>query len=117
MITPARMTKVQGYYEKHGALTLLFGRFIPFGVRNSLFLTAGMGKMNFARFAVYDFIACMISVVTFFILYVHYGTKMLNLVLENNKYVFLIALVVVSVLVLRSRSKIKTSEDNLANKH
>jgi membrane protein DedA with SNARE-associated domain len=52
---------VQQYYKKYGFWTLLIGRFIPFGVRNCLFLTAGMGKMHFGKFILSDGIACLCS--------------------------------------------------------
>jgi len=56
-----KIDQVQQYYEKYGFLTLLVGRFIPFGVRNCLFLTAGLGKMHFGKFILSDGIACAIS--------------------------------------------------------
>lgn len=103
MITPKRLIKIQSYYQRYGGLTLICGRFIPFGVRNGLFLTAGMGKMNFLKFAMYDLMACSVSVVTFFCLYLIYGQKMLDFVLSNNKYIFLAAVVVVLIIVLKKK--------------
>lgn len=60
-IKPERLDQIHSYYEKYGFWTLLVGRFIPFGVRNCLFLTAGMGKMPFNRFLISDGIACLLS--------------------------------------------------------
>ena len=42
--------QIENYYTKYGVVTLLIGRFIPFGVRNCLFVTAGIGKMRFWKF-------------------------------------------------------------------
>ena len=56
-----RLEKIQAFYACYGFLTLLVGRFIPFGVRNALFITAGLGNMSFIRFIVADGIACIIS--------------------------------------------------------
>ena len=39
----------------------MVGRFIPFGVRNCLFLTAGLVKMHFGKFLLSDGIACVLS--------------------------------------------------------
>lgn len=65
-----KLIQIQHYYDRYGFWTLLVGRFIPFGVRNCLFLTAGMGKMPFFRFIVSDGIACLASNSTlFFIAY------------------------------------------------
>ena len=56
-----QLAKVTKFYSKYGSLTLLFGRFIPFGVRNLLFMSAGMGKMHFGKFILVDGIACLLS--------------------------------------------------------
>jgi membrane protein DedA with SNARE-associated domain len=63
-----RVDQIQKYYEKYGFWTLLIGRFIPFGVRNALFLTAGLGKMHFGRFILSDGIACLTSNTALFFL-------------------------------------------------
>ncbi|NGX62943.1 MAG: Inner membrane protein [Candidatus Anoxychlamydiales bacterium] len=60
-IPKRKLAKVKLFYKKYGFFTLLVGRFIPFGVRNCLFLTAGMTRMNFTKFAISDGIACLIS--------------------------------------------------------
>jgi membrane-associated protein len=56
-----KIDQIHSYYEKYGFWTLLIGRFIPFGVRNALFLTAGLGKMPFGKFLLSDGIACAFS--------------------------------------------------------
>ncbi|HSX26316.1 MAG TPA: DedA family protein [Chlamydiales bacterium] len=56
-----RIDQIHAYYAKYGFFTLLVGRFIPFGVRNCLFLTAGLGRMPFGRFLLSDGIACICS--------------------------------------------------------
>lgn len=63
-----RIDQIQDYYSKYGFLTLLIGRFIPFGVRNALFLTAGLGKMPFGKFILSDGLACVLSNTTLFTL-------------------------------------------------
>lgn len=73
MIKKERIEQVRGYYAKYGMLTLLIGRFIPFGVRNCLFAAAGMGKMKFWKFLISDGIACLISNTTLFTLAYIFG--------------------------------------------
>jgi membrane protein DedA with SNARE-associated domain len=63
-----RIDQIHKYYHKYGFWTLLVGRFIPFGVRNCLFLTAGLGKMPFGKFLLSDGIACACSNTTLFTL-------------------------------------------------
>lgn len=65
-VPPKRLLQAQEFYRKHGFYTLIIGRFIPFGVRNALFLTAGLGKMSFPRFLASDAIACLLSNTTLF---------------------------------------------------
>ncbi len=60
-IPEKRIIQTEKFYEKYGFFTLLFGRFIPFGVRNCLFITAGIGKMPFGKFLLSDGIACAVS--------------------------------------------------------
>jgi membrane-associated protein len=56
-----RIHQTEKFYHKYGFWTLLIGRFIPFGVRNCLFITAGIGRMHFGKFLLSDGIACFIS--------------------------------------------------------
>ena len=58
MVSKEKVNQISDFYKKYGMITLMGGRFIPFGVRNALFLTAGLGKMNFFKFALSDLIAC-----------------------------------------------------------
>lgn len=68
-----RLDQFHHFYEKYGFWTLIIGRFIPFGVRNCLFLTAGMGRMNFGKFILSDGIACLLSNTTLFTLSYYAG--------------------------------------------
>lgn len=60
-IPKKKLVFAQNFYKKYGFWTLLIGRFIPFGVRNCLFLTAGLGRMPFGKFILSDGIACITS--------------------------------------------------------
>jgi membrane protein DedA with SNARE-associated domain len=92
MVPQERIDKIHNFYEKYGIVTLLVGRFIPFGVRNGLFLTAGLGQMKFIKFALSDLTACTISTITFFTLYYHYGNTVIDYVKEGNIVIFSIVL-------------------------
>lgn len=56
-----RVDRITAYYERYGFATLAIGRFIPFGVRNCLFFTSGMVKLDFGRFLLADGIGCFSS--------------------------------------------------------
>ena len=95
MASAERIEKISHYYENYGVITLLLGRFIPFGVRNGLFMTAGLSKMNPVKFALADLVAATISVTTFFYLYYSYGESVVALVKQFNVVIFTLALIFV----------------------
>lgn len=70
LLKPERMDRVRNFYEKYGLWTLIIGRFIPFGVRNCIFMTTGFSQFSFSRFILLDAIACFFWCTTCF--YVFY---------------------------------------------
>jgi membrane-associated protein len=73
MVSEKRFQRMKVFYQDYGFLTLLVGRFIPFGVRNCLFITAGMTRMHFGKFIISDGIACFISNTALFTLAYSFG--------------------------------------------
>lgn len=61
-----RLEKIRIYYKRYALLTLIVGRFIPFGFRNCLFLSAGLSKMSYRSFVIKDAIAATIWTSTVF---------------------------------------------------
>lgn len=105
MVSAEQINKISAYYEKYGVITLILGRFIPFGVRNGLFLTAGLGKMNFIKFALSDLLACTISTITFFTLYFHYGENVISYIQQGNIAVFSLLLIALGIFWYRKKRK------------
>ncbi len=68
-----RMKKIRNFYEKYGFLTLLIGRFIPFGVRNCIFMSSGMSRFNFFRFIFMDAFACLLWSGLYFYLFYNFS--------------------------------------------
>jgi membrane protein DedA with SNARE-associated domain len=68
--------RIRHALDKHGILTFIVCRFIPFGVRNTLFITSGFFGLPFRRFALYDLIAISISTNTLFFLVYIFGEEM-----------------------------------------
>jgi membrane protein DedA with SNARE-associated domain len=60
LLSQDRLERVKKFYDHYGLWTLLIGRFIPFGVRNCIFMSTGMSKMSFLKFIVRDALACSI---------------------------------------------------------
>ena len=88
-----RIAKIAKFFHRYGMLTLVVGRFIPFGVRNGLFLTAGITRMKFAKFALSDFIACTISTSVLFYLYYQFGSSIVEIVKKFNIVFFSLAII------------------------
>lgn len=110
-----KLDQIQNYYEKYGFWTLLIGRFIPFGVRNCLFLTAGMGKMPFPRFLLSDGIACICSNTVLFTIAYSLG-KNYNVLLNGLKFfniaLFTAFLVLIICLIWYKKYKKSTAQSN-----
>ncbi len=104
MISRDKVSRISHFYEQYGVVTLLLGRFIPFGVRNGLFLTAGLGKMEFKRFAFCDLIACTVSTVSYFSLYYIYGEMIIDYIKRTQKAIFILGLIIVLVWLWKRRS-------------
>ena len=101
-----QINKVSAFYAKYGLGALFFGRFVPFGVRNALFLTAGIGRMKPIKFIAIDTLACTISCSFFFSLYYKYGSSVVEFVKQANFLIFGVVLIaVIFWLVKRRRAK------------
>ena len=88
------LEQVQSFYNQYGIPTLFFGRFIPFGVRNALFFSAGLSKMNPVKFVVTDFFACLLAIMFYFSLYYNIGKSILKSVDTAKMFLFGLAVVV-----------------------
>jgi membrane protein DedA with SNARE-associated domain len=102
LISAERLAKTQKFYEKYGLLTLLIGRFIPFGVRNCIFLASGMSRLQFWKFALWDLVACSVwCSLSFYLFYtvgqnyqaLHGHLKMINIILLSVFAVSLIGVI------------------------
>ena len=92
VIPPKALEKMHYYLDKYGIFTFIVCRFIPFGVRNTLFFTSGFFNLRFRWFVLYDIIAALISINTLFFLTYYFG--------EAVKRPFKIAGLVLFVLVV-----------------
>ncbi len=74
-LTPRRRKLVAKTIDDYGFRTFLVVRFIPFGVRNTLWLCSGFVKLPFKNFAFYDSLAALISCSTLYYLVLFLGAK------------------------------------------
>ena len=59
-LSSQRRLTIERFFHRYGFLTLFIGRMIPFGIRNSVFMAAGAGKMHFGRFLLGDGLGCLL---------------------------------------------------------
>ena len=72
-LTPQRLKKIQNFYHKRGLITLILGRFIPFGIRNGLFMSIGISSFSFRKFLLWDLLAVFIWSTSCFYLFYKIG--------------------------------------------
>ena len=53
----------QAFYQKHGMMAFILGRFLPI-VRTFVTILAGMAKIDFAKFLIFNFLGATIWIVT-----------------------------------------------------
>jgi membrane protein DedA with SNARE-associated domain len=73
LFSPKKIIKIHRYLDRYGIFAFIVGRFIPFGVRNTMFMTSGLFGLKLRRFAIYDTTAAIISVSTLFFLAYNFG--------------------------------------------
>lgn len=112
MFPSSRLDKIGNFYKNYGFLTLLIGRFIPFGIRNGIFMSSGISKAPFNLFLLRDIIPCLIWTSSSFYLFHKLGThyevlihymKIINICLFSS---FAVALI---TYICYKRKKVKKS--------
>jgi len=73
LIPEKALDKMHYYLDKYGILTFIVVRFIPFGVRNTLFFAAGFFKLRLRFFIINDVLGAIISINTLFFLTYRFG--------------------------------------------
>lgn len=121
IITPRRIEVLHSYYEKFGVLTFIIGRFIPGGVRNALFMSAGLGKMPFLIFIARDAVACLISCSALFYIGYISGEHLEQIISFLAKYdkiafIFFCTVIAIAFIYLWKKSHSKCQCKSLSSK-
>lgn len=101
-ISHEKMEKMRGFFQKYGDKTVFLGRFIPFGVRNIVFISAGVGKMNVIKFLLTDFMALTFTSSILLSLGYYFGKnyKVIFSYINKFKLLMLILFILMIVIVL-----------------
>ena len=105
-LSKRHLVRTHEFYETYGGKTIILARFMPF-IRTFAPFVAGIGKMGYARFALYNVIGGLAWVVLFTVAGYFFGNVP---VVKRNFHLVIIAIVVISVMppfieYLRQRKK------------
>ena len=91
-LTPERMEKTQQFFDKYGLLAIVVTRFFPI-IRTIAPFVAGLGRMSFPRFTVFNIAGGVLWVSIFVLLGYFFGGV---LFVQENFELVIIAIVVIS---------------------
>lgn len=93
-LNKAYLDRTHQFYEKHGGKTIVIARFLPI-IRTFAPFVAGIGKMTYARFFLYNVLGS-ISWVAIFVLGGYYFGNLP--VVKNNFTIVVFAIIIISML-------------------
>lgn len=94
LINKAHLLKTQAFYERHGPFTIVMARFVPI-VRTFAPFVAGIGRMHYSKFALYNISGALAWVLSF-----TYGGYFFGNVpaIKRNFHIVIVAIIILSVL-------------------
>ena len=113
-IIPVKKIKtMEQYFSKYGEKTLFFGRFIPFGFRNAVFMTSGVLGMKFYHFLIIDFLALCSTTAILFTLGYKFGGNYQIVIDFANKFYFILFPALILIIVFFIRKFMKHHRENI----
>lgn len=108
VINKEKTKKISLALEKHGFLTYLLSRFIPFGIRNVVSMTSGFVCFKFYKFALFDAFAALCNISVLFWLVYFFGSNG-SLFVKILGFVLFVSLVIFSIFFIYSSKFFKGS--------
>lgn len=110
LISENKIRRISNALERHGFLTFLFGRFIPFGIRNIISMTSGFVNFPFYKFAFFDAIAAVCNISALFWLVYFLGQRGSHF-MKIIGIVLLLFFVGFSIYVMRSEKLFRSTQE------
>lgn len=88
------LDRTRAFYEKHGAKTIVIARFLPI-IRTFAPFVAGIGQMDYRRFAVYNVVGCAAWITAFVLGGYYFGNIP---VVKKNLTLVIFAIIIISFL-------------------
>lgn len=88
------LNKTQKFYERYGGKTIIFARFVPI-VRTFAPFLAGVGKMKYTQFAVYNVVGGIVWIVLFVLAGLFFGNIP---AVKHNFTLVILAIIILSIL-------------------
>jgi membrane-associated protein len=111
LLNKKHLKKAHDFYEEYGGITIILARFLPI-IRTFAPFVAGIGKMSYRRFAVYNIAGGTVWIILFLLLGWGFGGQKF---VQKNFELVIVAIIVISVLpgvfeYVRARRARKPSE-------
>ena len=94
LLNKKHLLRAHEFYEKYGGVTIILARFVPI-VRTFAPFVAGIGRMNYPRFAVYNITGGAAWVLSFLLAGWWFGAQE---VVQRNFHVVIVAIIVISII-------------------
>lgn len=94
LLNKQHLLKTHEFYEKYGGKTIILARFMPI-IRTFAPFVAGIGKMGYARFAMFNVVGGVIWVGSFLLAGFYFGNME---VVKRNFHVVIFAIIIISIM-------------------
>ena len=94
LLNKKHLFRAQRFYEKYGGKTIIIARFIPI-IRTFAPFVAGIGKMKYRRFAVFNVAGGLLWVVTFLLGGYYFGNVP---IVKQNFTIVIFAIIIISIM-------------------
>ncbi len=111
------LEKAHQFYEKHGGKTIIIARFIPI-IRTFAPFVAGIGKMTYWRFFLYNVVGAFIWIIFFIVAGYYFGNIPF---VEDNFALVILVIIVMSVIpaiyeyLISKKQKAKSGSERIEN--